>query len=84
MRTETATNAKLHFGEILESSQREPIFIEKSGRKVAVVLSMSEYNRVMQMENEYYAMKAIEAQKEGFIGIEESEKFMQELLNAKD
>ncbi|WP_424522213.1 type II toxin-antitoxin system Phd/YefM family antitoxin, partial [Rubrivirga sp.] len=34
-----ATEAKNHFGRLLDRAQREPVTIEKQGRPVAVMLS---------------------------------------------
>lgn len=84
MKTQTATYAKTHFGQILESSLIEPVIIEKSGRKVAVIISFTEYQRFSEIEDKHWIEKAQEAQKEGFIGVEEAEKLMEDLLNAKD
>ena len=41
-----ATEAKNHFGRLLDSAQREPVTIEKQGRPVAVMLSKYEYDRI--------------------------------------
>ncbi len=46
MRSIAAKEAKTHFGELLDTAQREPITIEKHGRPVAVVLSTQEYNEM--------------------------------------
>ena len=46
MRSIAAKEAKTHFGELLDTAQREPIIIEKHGRPVAVVLSTQEYNEM--------------------------------------
>lgn len=84
MRTETATNAKTHFGQILEKSMIEPIVIQKSGRNIAVLMSYDEYERIKQLEDQYWGIRAAQAKKEGFIGTKESEKLLKELLNAED
>jgi antitoxin Phd len=84
MRTETATNTKLHFGRVLENSLVEPTIIEKSGRKVAVLLSFEEYQRISALEDCYWLARAQEAHNEGFIGAEAGEKLIQELLHAED
>ena len=41
-----ATEAKNHFGRLLDNAQREPVTIEKQGRPVAVVLSKYDYDRI--------------------------------------
>ncbi|MCF6313436.1 MAG: type II toxin-antitoxin system Phd/YefM family antitoxin [Verrucomicrobiales bacterium] len=38
-----ASEAKLHFGALIDKVQREPITIERQGRPVAVVLSYDSY-----------------------------------------
>ena len=41
-----ATDAKNHFGRLLDNAQREPVIIEKQGRPVAVMLSKYDYDRI--------------------------------------
>lgn len=43
MITIAATEAKTHFGALLDTAQREPVTIEKKGRPVAVMISESDY-----------------------------------------
>jgi PHD/YefM family antitoxin component YafN of YafNO toxin-antitoxin module len=84
MKIESATNARVHFGRVIENALVEPVLIEKSGRKIAVVLSFDEYQRVSAIEDRYWAEKAMQAKEEGFIGVEASQALIQEILNAKD
>lgn len=44
----SATEARVHFGEVVRSANEtnEPIFIEKAGKEVAVLLSPAEYRRL--------------------------------------
>lgn len=80
----TATEAKTNFGKILRQIMREPVFIEKSGKEIAVILSIEEYQHLVTIEDMIWAQAAIEADKEGYIGVEESEKFLKRILkNAK-
>ncbi len=46
MRTIAAREAKTRFGELLDAAQREPVAIEKHGRRVAVVLSAEAYDEI--------------------------------------
>ena len=46
MKTIATTDAKNRLGSILDDAQREPIVIREQDRDVAVVLSMSEYERL--------------------------------------
>jgi prevent-host-death family protein len=84
MKTLGASEAKNHFGELLDLARREPIQIAKKGRNVAVVLSIEEFERFLDLENQILALKAEKANQEGFIGISESEALLSDILNAKD
>ncbi len=44
----TATEAKNRLGHVLEQAQREPVFIEKSGRRHSVVLSVEQYEKLIE------------------------------------
>jgi prevent-host-death family protein len=52
MSTIAAREAKLRFGELLDTAQREPVTIEKHGRRVAVVLSAAEYDALVAMKRD--------------------------------
>jgi len=71
-----ATEVKNHFGEYLEEALSEPVVIEKTGRPVAVMLSMKEYERLIALEDAYWAVKALKAEKTGYIGQKESMKIL--------
>ncbi len=75
----TATEIKNHFGEYLEGALLEPVVIEKTGRSIAVMLSMKEYERLMALDDAYWAKKALEAEKAGYIGRKESSKFLRSI-----
>ena len=68
MTTATATDVKNHFGEYVDKAQQEPVSIEKNGRKHAVLLSQSEYERLQAIENAHWAQKAAEGRKSGYVG----------------
>ena len=72
----TATEIKNHFGEYLEEAISEPVVIEKTGRPVAVMLSIKEYDRLISLEDDYWVQKALQAEKNGYIGQKESSKFL--------
>lgn len=74
--TITATEAKNHFGEYLEKTISDPVFIQKTGRPVAVMLSVKEYERLTGLEDAYWAQKALAAEKTGYIGKKESKEFL--------
>ncbi len=83
MQTFAAKKAKDSFGLLLDTAQREPVFISKKNRLVAVVLSTQDYERFVSEENTLLALEADRAKKGGFIGKKASGKLMDELLNAK-
>jgi prevent-host-death family protein len=82
MKTLGASEAKNRFGEMLDLARREPVQIAKKGRSVAVVLSIEEFERFSDLENQLLALKAENAHQEGFIGTVESEALLSEVLNA--
>lgn len=43
MKTLSASEAKVHFGALIDQVQREPVTIESHGRPVAVVVSFDTY-----------------------------------------
>ena len=43
MKEMSSTDAKTHFGALLDMAQREPVAIRKKGRAVAVMLSMQDF-----------------------------------------
>lgn len=51
----SASEAKLHFGALLDKAQREPVTIERQGRPVAVLVSFDtfmEQNKTVPSESE--------------------------------
>ena len=77
----TATDVKNHFGEYIEKAQREPVTVEKSGRKVAVLISQADYERFEALEDLYWSERAKRAQESGYLGHEETMAFFQNRLN---
>ncbi len=67
MRGAAATEVKNKFGQILEKAMAEPIAIEKNGRKVVVMMSMSEYQRLLEIEDRYWGEMALKAIEGGFL-----------------
>ncbi len=46
------TEAREKFSELVETSAREPVFLTKRGRCEAVVISTSEYERLLQAQED--------------------------------
>jgi len=45
MQSIAAKEAKVHFGELMDTVQREPVSIKKYGRPVAVMMSAEDYKQ---------------------------------------
>lgn len=61
----SATDVKNRFGSYLDAAQHEPVVIEKSGRKVAVLVSAEEYARLEAMEDAWWGERAKAAEASG-------------------
>ena len=61
MKTLGASEAKNHFGELLDLARREPVQIAKKGRSVAIMMSIEEFERFLDLENQFLALKAEQA-----------------------
>ena len=46
MKSIPASEAKTHFGALLDSAQREPVTVSKQGRPVAVMMSIQDYEEM--------------------------------------
>ncbi|MFU8822270.1 MAG: type II toxin-antitoxin system Phd/YefM family antitoxin [Gammaproteobacteria bacterium] len=49
MRTVTASEARQGFADIIDAARREPVVIQRQKRDVAVVMSMEEYERLVNL-----------------------------------
>jgi prevent-host-death family protein len=45
----TVTDARERFSEVVETAEREPVFLTKHGRRQAVVLSAAQYDRMLEL-----------------------------------
>lgn len=68
----SATDLKNRLGQYLDSSQKEPVIVEKSGRASAVILSFDEYEKLSQYEDYYWGKLAEEAEKSGYLGVKKT------------
>lgn len=62
----TATDAKNRLGQVLESAQREPVFIDKSGRRHSVVISAARYDELLRAEQGASVDGSMEARRQRF------------------
>lgn len=79
----SAKEAKTHFGLLLTMAQRNPITIEKNGRPIVVVLSLHDFSHYEQLEDEILALKAMQAEKGGWLNTDESADFLANLGSTK-
>lgn len=52
MKSMSAKDAKNAFGMLLDTARAEPVTIEKHGRRVVVVMSVEEYERLVEKRRE--------------------------------
>ena len=77
--------AKSKFGQLLDKAQENPTAIMRQGKPVAVVLSVQEYESLQRLDDAYWAARAdANLARNNRIGVEESEAFLREILNAPD
>ena len=84
MTTASATEVKNRFGDYLDRAQQEPVIIEKSGRRRAVLLSHAEYERLRALDDYLLGLRAREAEQNGFLGVEASMAYLAKRLQAAD
>jgi PHD/YefM family antitoxin component YafN of YafNO toxin-antitoxin module len=72
----SATEVKNKFGKFSDIARTEPVIVEKTGRKIIVLLAFEEYERLIAIEDAFWAEKAKLAEAEGYAGLEESLAFM--------
>ena len=83
MKGSTASYAKNNFGQLIDTAMVEPVAIEKRGRRVAVLLSFVEYERLLEIEDRFWGEKALTAINGGFLTPDETDKWVKEKLNAE-
>ncbi len=62
----SATDAKNRLGQVLETAQREPVFIDKSGRQHSVVISAARYEALLRAEQGGSINGSMEARRQRF------------------
>ena len=71
MKTITASEAKNRFGAVLDSALVEPVMVEESGRNSVVIMAATEYERLIKMEDAYWAARTVQAEAGGFATADE-------------
>ena len=83
MLARAATEVKNHFGQILEESIVDRVAISKNKRRVAVLISDADYRQMEACEDFYWAQRALEAEANGFLGVEETAAWLERMRDAK-
>jgi prevent-host-death family protein len=81
MTTTTATDLKNRLGAYLDAALTEPVFVQKSGREIAVLVSRQHYAYLQALEDELWATRAQLAEQSGYLGAEKTQQVLQELLH---
>ena len=72
----TATELKNRLGRYLDMAETVPVIVQKSGRAKSVIISKEMYERLLQIEDAYWAQKAREVEEEGYLGESETERLL--------
>ena len=87
MKSFTASDARRRFGRLLETARREPVTITKNGRAAAMMLPASDKELIAVvegfLEGPYWGERGVDAERGGYIGLEESNLILSQALNAK-
>ena len=84
MTTTTATELKNRLGAYLDAALTEPVFIQKSGRSIAVLVSKQHYAYLQALEDELWALRAHAAEESGYLGVEKTQQVLADLLHKDD
>ena len=83
MKTATATEVKNKFGEYLEQARTEAVEVRRTGRPVAVLLAWDEYERLMALDDAWWAEQARQAEKKGYVGPTAAAKLIKRRMREK-
>jgi prevent-host-death family protein len=84
MTTTTATELKNRLGAYLDAALTEPVFVQKSGRDVAVLMSRQHYAYLQAAEDELWALRAQLAEQSGYLGTDTTQQVLHEMLYEDD
>jgi prevent-host-death family protein len=68
----SATELKNRLGGHLQELGAEPVVVEKTGRPVAVLPTLAEFERLQAYEDHYWGERALDAGAEPSLGVEDS------------
>jgi len=76
----SAKDAKNHFGSMLDEAMYKPVFVEKHGRRIAVVMSAHEYDLLETINDTRWVQAAQKAERKGYIGKQKSAELLKNIL----
>ena len=79
--TTTATELKNHLGVYLDAALIAPVFVQKSGRDVAVLVSRQHYAYLQALEDELWALRAQLAEQSGYLGADKTQQVLRDILH---
>ena len=79
--TTTATELKNHLGAYLDAALIAPVFVQKSGRDVAVLVSRQHYAYLQALEDELWALRAQLAEQSGYLGADKTQQVLHDVLH---
>ncbi|MCL2010246.1 MAG: type II toxin-antitoxin system Phd/YefM family antitoxin [Synergistaceae bacterium] len=80
----TANEAKNRFGEVLLKSQKAPVQVTRSGKPVAMIVSIEDYNETEELKLRYvreHIQEALADIEDG--NVEDGDAFFQDLMAGK-
>jgi prevent-host-death family protein len=84
MATTTATELKNRLGAYLDAALSAPVFVQKSGRDIAVLMSRQQYDYLQALEEELWALRAQLAEQSGYLGADMTQQVLHEMLHEDD
>jgi prevent-host-death family protein len=81
MATTTATDLKNHLVAYLDAALTEPVFVQKSGRDIAVLLSRQQYAYLQAVEDALWALRAQLTEQSEYLGADTTQQVLHEMLH---
>ena len=83
MVTVKATEMKNKLGHYLQMALTEPVVVEKTNQRVAVLMSIKEYERLTRLEDAYWGERAKAVEAEGYLSEAETKEFIESSVSVK-
>ncbi len=77
----TANELQNQLGRYMDMAETYPIVVEKYGEIKSVLISNTMYEQFLEYEDAYWANKAKQAEKEGYLGLEATADLLKEEAN---